>query len=139
MDKHPIGELMETTMQKIREMVDVNTIVGEPISTADGSTIIPVSKVSFGFASGGADYQGKNQQPTKDNAFGGGAGAGVTIVPVAFLIVKDESVKLLHVAPPVTTTIDRVIETVPEVIDRVSDFIKKGKKDKADKAPETAE
>jgi sporulation protein YtfJ len=126
MDKHPIGELMETTMQKIREMVDVNTIVGEPIITADGITLIPISKVSFGFASGGSDFQGKNT--AAQNNFGGGSGAGVSIVPVAFLVVKGESVKLIPVAPPASTTIDRVIETVPEVIDRVSDFIKKDKK-----------
>ncbi|MDR0838487.1 MAG: GerW family sporulation protein [Oscillospiraceae bacterium] len=133
MDKHPIGDLMDTTMQKIREMVDANTIVGDPIVTGEGVTLIPVSKVTFGFTSGGSDFHGKNQPATADNSFGGGAGAGVNIVPVAFLVVKGESVKILNIAPPVTTTIDRVIETVPDVIDRVSDFVRERKKEDADK------
>ena len=123
MDKHPIGDLMETTMQKIREMVDVNTIVGQPIQTADGITLLPVSKVSFGFASGGSDFQTKHQQPTQNNAFGGGSGAGVKIVPVAFLIVKDGSVKLLNVSPPANSTIDRIVELVPEAIDKITDLM----------------
>ena len=97
---HPIGDLMSTTMQKIREMVDVNTIIGTPIRTDDGITLIPVSKLSFGFASGGSDFMTKNQKPEADNAFGGGSGAGVNISPVAFLIVKGDTVKLLPVAPP---------------------------------------
>jgi sporulation protein YtfJ len=125
MDKHPIGDLMETTMQKIREMVDVNTIVGSPIVTADGITLIPVSKVSFGFASGGSDFQTKHQQPSQNNAFGGGSGAGVNIVPVAFLVVKGGNIKLLNIAPPASTTVDRIIELVPEVIDKVSDLMSK--------------
>jgi sporulation protein YtfJ len=125
MDKHPIGDLMETTMQKIREMVDVNTIVGSPIVTADGITLIPISKVSFGFASGGSDFQTKNQKENQNNAFGGGSGAGVNIVPVAFLVVKGSSIKLLNIAPPASTTVDRLIEMVPEVIDKVSEFMNK--------------
>ena len=127
MDKHPIGDLMETTMQKIREMVDVNTIIGNPIVTADGITLIPVSKVSFGFASGGTDFQTKSQKenPSRGNSFGGGSGAGVHIVPVAFLVVKDGSVRLLSVTPPAGTTVDRVIELVPEVIDKISGLVKK--------------
>jgi len=124
MDKRPISELMETTMQKVREMVDANTIVGEPITTVDGVTLIPVSKLSFGFAGGGSDF-GKKQE--SHDAFGGGIGAGVNIVPIAFIVVKDDSVRLLHVSPPAATTLDRLIETVPEVIDKVSDFIKKDK------------
>ena len=124
MDKRPISELMETTMQKIKEMIDANTIVGEPITTVDGITLIPVSKLSFGFAGGGSD--GKKQE-SKD-IFGGGIGAGVRVEPVAFIVVKDESVRLLHVSPPAATTLDRVIETVPEVVDRISDFIDKKKK-----------
>jgi sporulation protein YtfJ len=125
MDKHPIGDLMETTMQKIREMVDVNTIVGSPIVTADGMTLIPISKVSFGFASGGSDFQTKHQQQGQNNAFGGGSGAGVNIVPVAFLVVKGTSIKLLNIAPPASSTVDRIIELVPEVIDKVSELMNK--------------
>ena len=112
---HPIGDLMSTTMQKIREMVDVNTIIGTPIRTDDGITLIPVSKLSFGFASGGSDFATKNQKPEADNAFGGGGGA--------FLIVKGDTVKLLPVAPPANTTVDRVVELVPEMFDKVTGFI----------------
>jgi sporulation protein YtfJ len=133
MDKHPIGDLMETTMQKIRELVDANTIVGEPIVTSDGVTLIPVSRVTFGFTSGGTDFRGKHHPSDARASFGGGSGAGVNIVPVAFLVVKGESVKLLNIAPPVTTTLDRVVEAVPEVIDRVGDFFKEHKK--SDAAP----
>ena len=122
MDKRPISELMETTMQKVREMIDANTIVGEPITTADGIMLIPVSKLTFGFAGGGSDSAKK--QDTNDS-FGGGIGAGVTIVPVAFVVVKGDSIKLLHVTPPAESTLDRLIETVPEVIDKVTDFINK--------------
>ena len=113
-------------MQKVREMIDANTIVGEPINSADGITLIPVSELSLGFAGGGSDFS-KKQEPR--DAFGGGIGAGVKIIPVAFIVVKGDSVKLLHIAPPAATTLDRLIETVPEVIDKVKDFIKKDKED----------
>jgi len=126
MEKRPISELMETTMQKVREMIDANTIVGEPITTVDGTTLIPVSKLSFGFAGGGSDFS-KKQEPR--DAFGGGIGAGVSVTPVAFVVVKDGGIKLLHVAPPAASTLDRLIETVPEVFDKVTDFIGKNKGD----------
>ena len=129
-NKHPIQDLMATTMQKIREMVDVNTIVGQPISTPEGMTLIPISKLSFGFASGGSDFVSKNHKPGENNTFGGGSGAGVNISPVAFLIVKGDSVRLLPVDPPASTTVDRVIEMVPEVVDKVTDFLEKKKEDK---------
>ena len=124
MEKRPISDLMETTMQKVREIVDANTIVGEPISTADGVTLIPVSKLSFGFAGGGSDAA-KKQETT--DAFGGGIGAGVNIVPIAFIVVKGDNVRLLHVSPPAASTLDRLIETVPEVFDKVTDMINKNK------------
>ena len=122
MDKRPISDLMETTMQKVREMIDANTIVGEPITTVDGITLIPVSKLSFGFAGGGSDFAKKTEP---HDAFGGGIGAGVRIEPVAFIIVKGENVKLLHISPPAESTLDRIIETVPEMFDKVTGFIKK--------------
>lgn len=127
MDKHPIGDLMETTMQKIREMVDVNTIIGDSIITPDGITLIPVSKVSFGFASGGSDFQTKNQQAGQANPFGGGGGAGVKINPVAFIVIKDGNVKVLNIAPPAVTTVDRVVEMAPDIVDKVVELIKKEK------------
>ena len=122
---HPIHDLMSTTMQKIKEMVDANTIVGDPIPAGDGVTLIPVSRLSFGFASGGSDFTSKNQKPDNSNAFGGGSGAGVTISPVAFLIVKGDQIKLLPVSLPAGSTIDRVVEMVPDLVDKVTGFIEK--------------
>ena len=127
MEQHPIVDLMSATMEKIREMVDVNTIVGNPIKTDDGITLIPVSKVSFGFASGGSDFQTKLQQAGQDNAFGGGSGAGVNISPVAFIVVKDGNVRLVSVAPPANSAVDKVIDMAPDVINKISDMLKKDK------------
>lgn len=121
--KHPIGELMETTMAKLREMVDVNTIVGQPIQ-AEGMTLIPISRMSFGFASGGSDFSSRHQKPEGSSSFGGGSGAGVNISPVAFLIVKEDSVRLLPVDPP-ASTVDRVVDLVPEVVEKVSGLVDK--------------
>ena len=131
---HPINDLMSTTMEKIRTMVDANTIIGQPIQ-AEGVTLIPVSRLSFGFASGGSDFTTKNQKPAAANSFGGGSGAGAKLEPVAFLVVKGESVRLLPVAPPPGTTVDRVIEMVPEVVDKVTGFIEKQQEKKAAAAP----
>ena len=118
MDKHPINEFSENTVQKIKEMIDVNTIVGAPIMTPDGIMVIPVSKVSLGFLSGGADWS----KETQKNSFSCGTGTGVTIVPVAFLIIKDGNVKLINVTQPAGTTLDRVVDLVPEVMDKVSEW-----------------
>ncbi len=128
-NNHPIHELMDTTMQKIREMVDANTIVGAPIQAGE-VTLIPVSRLSFGFASGGSDFNTKNQKPDQNNCFGGGSGAGVNVIPVAFLVIKGDSVRLLPVTPPANTTVDRLVELVPEVIEKVSDFVESKKADK---------
>ena len=122
MDKHPINDFNESTVQKIREMIDVNTVVGEPISTPDGIMVIPVSKVSLGFLSGGADWT----KATSPN-FGCGAGTGVTITPVAFLVIKDGSVKLINVTQPAGSTLDRVVDLVPDVMDKVSEWTGKDK------------
>ena len=122
--QHPIDDLMSTTMQKLREIADVNTIVGKPIQ-AGNVTIIPISRLTVGFASGGSDFVSKKQKPEADNSFGGGSGAGMNLSPVAFLIVKGDTVKLMPVAPPAATTVDRVVEMVPEVVDKVTDFIEK--------------
>ena len=122
--QHPIDDLMSTTMQKLREIADVNTIVGKPIQ-AGNVTIIPISRLTVGFASGGSDFVSKNQKPEADNSFGGGSGAGMNLSPVAFLIVKGDTVKLMPGAPPAATTVDRVVEMVPEVVDKVTDFIEK--------------
>lgn len=127
--KHPINDLMSTTMEEIKSMAEANTIVGQPIHTDDGVTLIPVSKISMGFASGGTDFNGKNAKPDGKNNFGGGAGAGVNIAPVAFVVIKGGNVRLLPVAPPPATTVDRVVELVPEMFDKVTDFIDKKAQD----------
>ena len=124
MDRPPISDMMETTMQKIREMIDANTIVGQPITTGDGITLIPVTKVSFGLVGGGSDSAKK---PEQANGFGGGIGSGVKIEPVAFIVAKDDNVRMLHISPPPATTVDRIIETVPEILEKVTDFIGKDK------------
>ena len=119
-NNHPINEVLQTTMGKIREMVDANTIVGQPIVTQDGVTLIPVSQLSFGFASGGSDF-GKTQGVAKN--FGGGAGGGVSITPVSFLVVKDGSVRVLPVMPPPPGTLGRVVDLVPDMFDKVTGYI----------------
>ena len=128
MSEHPIEGLMDVTLEKIKSMVDSNTIIGNPINMPDGTLILPVSKVSFGFATGGSDFPSK----TSKQLFGGGGGAGMNLSPVAFLIVKGDTVKLLPVAPPPASTVDRVVEMVPDVIDKVTGFLEK-QQDKGDK------
>ena len=117
-----VPNMLENTIAKIREMVDVNSVIGTPITTPDGVTIIPVSKVSVGFGGGGSDFVSKNANH-HENPFGGGAGGGVKITPIAFLVVKDGSVRMLPVAAPANTTADRVVEMVPDVLEQVSSFI----------------
>ena len=116
--KHPLNDLMRSTMEKIHEMVDTNTIVGEPIVTPDGVTLIPISKISFGFGSGGGDY---GKTAPKEN-FGGGSAAGVKIDPVAFLVIKDGTTRVLPVAVPPVSTVDRVVEMVPDIMDKVEKY-----------------
>lgn len=136
--KHPIEGLMDTTLEKIKQMVDVNTVIGTPITTSDGTTVIPISKVVYGFASGGSEFQGKRENSS--NLFGGGTGAGVTINPVAFLTICNGDVKLLNIADYKDGQ-DRAVGMVPEVIDKIIGLFKKDKKDEkseeaaADKAP----
>lgn len=126
MSERPIDSMMDKTMQKIKEMVDVNTIVGDPMTSPNGTIIIPVSKLSYGFVSGGSEFT--NKKPEGQPLFGGGSSAGVTVSPVAFLAVSDTDVKLLRVEPS-NNSIDRIIDMVPGAIDKIGSFIKK-KEDK---------
>lgn len=121
--KNPLSELMGSTIDHIRAMADANAIIGTPIQ-ADGVTLIPVSRLSVGVGGGGTEFSTK-KQPECDLSFGGGSGAGAKLEPVAFLVIRDGSVKLLPVSPPAATTVDRVIEVVPDVVDKVTDFIEK--------------
>ena len=126
--EHPIGSLMDTTMEKIKEMIDVNTIIGEPITSPDGTLIIPVSKVSYGFAAGGSDLPTKMEN--KD-CFGGGSGAGVTIQPVAFLTVYQGDVRLVSVDREEGTA-DKLVNMIPDVLKKVKGVFKKDKSESAD-------
>ncbi|MBM7555306.1 GerW family sporulation protein [Halanaerobacter jeridensis] len=121
MEEHPIAKLMDQAMQNIKQMVDVNTIVGDAVETKDGSVIIPISKVNFGFAAGGAQYdleeQENNQEQSQDANFGGGSGAGVMLQPMAFLIVKQDQVRMMSVND--NATLDKLLNLAPELIDQL--------------------
>ncbi len=117
-----LSNMIENTLSKIKEMISVNDVVGEPITTAEGVTIIPISKVSVGFGGGGSDFVSKNLNK-QENPFGGGVGGGVNVTPVAFIIIKGDSVRMMPVAAPANTTADRVVELVPDVLDKVSAFV----------------
>lgn len=133
MSEHPIESLMMTTMSSIQSMVDVNTIIGEPIESQTGITIIPISKVCFGFAAGGSEFNGETikeyNKKDKDEEieyklpFGGGAGAGVSIHPVAFLVVQDKNVKLMSVDHE--SCIDKLLDYVPDLMQKINDMFNK--------------
>ena len=116
--EHPLSDMMTNSMSKIRDMIDVNTVVGDPITTPGGVTIIPVTKVSIGYGGGGSDFAMKNMPANRDNPFGGGAGAGIKITPVAFLVIRGENVRMLPVAEPASTSVDRLIELLPDLLEK---------------------
>lgn len=118
---HPLPDMIGTTMEKLQTLVDTNTVVGDPIVTADGTTVIPITKVSYGVAGGGTDFTTKTQKGA--NPFGGGAGASVTLTPVSFLIIKDGVTRMIPVAEPASTTVDRLIEKAPEFADRLMSLL----------------
>ena len=128
MSEKSAGAILSATIEKIRDLVDTSTIIGEPIHADGGTTIIPVSKVTYGFASGGADFPSKNPK----ELFGGGGGAGVTITPVAFLVISDGEVTLKHITA-YDNAAERVVNLVPEMFDKVTSFVNKSKKDSAKK------
>ncbi len=123
MANQSIQEILATSMGKLRELVDANTVIGQAITTADGTTIIPVSKVAFGFGSGGSDFASK--QP-KD-LFGGGSGGGVSVQPVAFLVIRDGDVKLLQMNGD---SLERLTNAIPEAVEKLSSIISKNKEKK---------
>ncbi len=125
MKETPVNKIMENTLEKMREMVDVSTIIGEPMQTG-GTTLIPVSKVSYGFTSGGTDL------PSKQNAelFGGGGGGGITITPVAFIVIQGEKVRMMQINN-YTSSADRAIAMIPELVDQLSQLLKAKDSDKA--------
>ena len=123
MEKSANG-ILKTTIEKVRDLVDVSTIIGEPINLPDGLTIIPVSKVTYGFASGGSDFPSKNNV----ELFGGAGGAGITINPVAFLVVKDGDVTIKHIVSN-DNAVERAVSLVPEMFDKVTKLTNKKKDD----------
>lgn len=125
MANQSIQDILSTSMEKLRDLVDVNTIIGTPININDNTTIIPISKVSFGFGSGGSDFPSNNSK----EVFGGGSGGGVSIQPLAFIVVANGDVKLLQIAQS-NNTADKVVNLVPDLIDKISSFIPKKKEDK---------
>lgn len=137
MNNHPIEGLMKTAMENIKEMVDVNTILGDPVETPDGTVIVPISRVSFGFAAGGSEFEtnggavakekekDRNQVATAESnnlPFGGGSGAGITINPVAFLVVGKEQIKLLPVESNVL--VDRILDSAPQLLDKIQTIVR---------------
>lgn len=142
-ESHPIEKLMVTAMDSIKEMVDVNTIIGNPIKALDNTVIIPISKVGFGFAAGGSEFNGEtvnsyNKKEKEENIkyrlpFGGGSGAGVNITPVAFLIVQNDNVKLLEASH--VSVLDKLVEYIPDAVEKIDKIIKK-KMDKNDELDE---
>ena len=125
------NSILKTTIEKVRDLVDVSTIIGDPINLPDGLTIIPVSKVTYGFASGGSDFPSKNNV----ELFGGAGGSGITINPVAFLVVKDGDVTIKHITAN-DNAVERAVTMVPEMFDKVTSFVSKNKEAKADKTAE---
>ena len=121
-----LPNMLESTIQKIREMLDVNTVVGTPIETQDGVTIIPVSKISVGFGGGGSEFANK----TGAEPFGGGVGGGVKVSPVCFLVVKDGNVRMLSVPTPANSTTERIVEMIPDTLDKITAYLDSKKEEK---------
>lgn len=129
-DQHPIEGLMKTTMDNLKQMIDVNTIIGDPVETNDGTLIIPISKVTVGFATGGSEFKPDEEKKGElkgDYPFGGGSGAGVAVNPVAFLIVGKDNIKLMPIE--YATPIEKIIDSVPEFL---QNLMKSRKKDEDD-------
>ena len=122
MENNPIGELMQNTMENVKNILKVDTVVGDPIYTPDGIMLVPISRISVGFGGGGVDF---NSKKAGERPYGGGNATGVKIDPIGFLIIKDGVVRMVNVTPPASNTVDRVIDLVPQVMDRIDAFIDK--------------
>lgn len=127
---HPVSDMLDNAMGKIRELVDANTVVGEAIHTPEGVTIIPISKISIAFAGGGSDFAAQKTRAEQGYPYGGGSGCGVKVHPVAFLVIRGENVRLLPIGEPAATAADRVIDMLPELVDKVSAFLEERKEKK---------
>ncbi|USK59092.1 GerW family sporulation protein [Peribacillus asahii] len=144
MSDHPIQGLMTAAMENLKEMVDVNTIIGDPVETPDGSVILTVSKVGFGFAAGGSEFtldnNGQGQQGSSKQPFGGGSGGGVSITPIAFLIVGSSGVKMIHLDEG-THLLEKMLDLAPQVVDKIQSMMSKNdskaKTEQSKRAPQT--
>ena len=122
---NPIGELMQSTMDNVRSMLKMDTVVGDPIVTPDGITLVPISRISVGFGGGGVEFSAS--KIGQERPYGGGNATGVKIEPIGFLVIKDGIIRMINVTPPASTTVDRIIDLVPQVMDRIDNFIEKQK------------
>ncbi|NLY54656.1 MAG: sporulation protein YtfJ [Firmicutes bacterium] len=121
MDNHPIQGMMKTVMESMKEMVDVNTIVGDPVETADGSVIMPISRVAFGYAAGGSEFVAQKAGDVGKHPFGGGSGAGVSVQPVGFLVVGNGHIRMLPV--DTNSMIDRLVDVTPQLINQIQGMV----------------
>lgn len=122
-NEKPVENLMRSTMENLRDMIDANTVIGEPIETKDGTCIIPVSKLSFGFISGGSEFTSSRNNPEENSyPFGGGSGSGVSLKPITFLVIKDDMVRIMPIE--YDNTYDKLIDSVPQVLDTIKSLIK---------------
>ncbi len=139
MQQHPIDTMMQTTMEQIRSMVDVNTVIGSPVTGTKGTTIIPISRVSFGFIAGGGEYmmdEHRSRSVASENyPFAGGTGAGVSVQPVGFLVVGEDSVKVLPAQA--NSAVERVVELLPQLMEEFAQNGEKGSKRKGKKVYQT--
>ncbi len=124
-----LSDFMGTNFEKVKSMVDANMVVGDPIVTPDGATILPISRIHVGIGGGGTEITIKNM--TGQYPFGGGAGAGVSVTPVAFLIIRQGAVRMLPIAEPASSTIDRLLDAVPDLIDKIMNYVNEAKEKKA--------
>ena len=129
MENNPIGELMQNTMESVKNILKVDTVVGDSIYTPDGIMLVPISSISVGFGGGGVEF---NSKKAGERPYGGGNATGVKIEPMGFLIIKDGVVRMVNVTPPASNTVDRVIDLVPQVMDRIDAFIDKHNEGKND-------
>lgn len=127
MENNPIGELMTNTMESVKNILKVDTVVGDPIYTPDGITLVPISRISVGFGGGGVEFAKKTGDA---RPYGGGNATGVKIDPIGFLVIKEGTIRMVNVTPPASNTVDRIIDLVPQVMDRVDAFIAKQKSGK---------
>jgi sporulation protein YtfJ len=124
MSDHPIKGLMTTAMENLKDMIDVNTIIGDPVETPDGSVILTVSKVGFGFAAGGSQFSVDGSSKESELPFGGGSGGGVSITPMAFLIVNSQGVKMLHIDES-THLVEKILDLAPSAVEKVQQMLSK--------------